>query len=79
MDGEAMARVDRKSVTEAPVICLDGRFRYLYADIHGIVRNQLFSAVSAWNGGLNVLLPAVYRVVKEGHKGVLKTVLVVLE
>ena len=34
---------------------------------------------SAWNGDLNVLLPAVFKVVQEGHKGVLKAVLVVQE
>ena len=47
MDGEALALGYRKIVTEAPVICPDGRFRYLYADHHGVVQNQLFSAVSA--------------------------------
>ena len=39
MDGEALAPVDRQSVTETPVICLDGRFRCLYADIYGVVQN----------------------------------------
>ena len=50
-----------------------------YADIHGVVQNQLFSAVSAWNGDLNILLPVVFGVVQDGHKGVLKAVLMVLE
>ena len=35
--------------------------------------------VRDWNYDLNVLLPAVFGVVKEGHKGVLKAALVVQE
>ena len=70
---KSLARVDRKGVTEAPVICLDGRFRCLYAEIHGVVQNQLFSAVSAWNGDLYALLPAVFGFGTGGTQGCLES------
>ena len=69
----------RQGVAEAPVFSLAGRFCCLDTDIHNVVEDQLFSAVSAWDGDFYVLLSAVLRVVEEGHYGVLKVVLVVLE
>ena len=36
------------SVNKALIICLDGRFHCLYADIHNVVHYQLFFLVGAW-------------------------------
>jgi len=57
---------------------LDGRFCCLNTDIHNVVENQLFFVFSAWDGDFCFVSGCPW-VVEEGHCGVLKVVLVVLE